>query len=64
MKYELNITLIEVKSRNGNTKSSKTVLNDKIKYPSVKGLIKLCESNISYKDNVLVLPYYLTFLVK
>ncbi len=64
MKYKSNITLIEVKSRNGNTKSSKTVLNDNIKYPNANHLIKLCDSNISVNDNTLVIPYYLTFLIK
>ena len=64
MKYKSKITLIEVKSRNGNTKSSKTVLNDNIKYPNANHLIKLCDSNISVNDNTLVIPYYLTFLIK
>ena len=62
--YKSNITLIEVKSRNGNTKSAKTVLNDNIKYPNANHLIKLCESNISVNDNTLVIPYYLTYLIK
>lgn len=64
IKYKANITLIEVKATNGNTKSSKVVLNDKNKYPSVNYLIKLCDANISYTDNTLVLPYYMAFLIK
>lgn len=45
-------------------KSSRTVLNDNIKYPSANYLIKLCDSNISLQDNVLTLPYYLTYMIK
>lgn len=58
------ITLVEVKATNGNTKSSKTVLNDKTKYPNVTSMIKLCQSNISYTDNALTIPYYLASLIK
>ncbi len=64
MKYEEKITLIEVKATNGNTKSSKTVLSDKIKYPSVEQLVKLCGNNISVHDHMLVIPYYLTYLIR
>lgn len=64
LKYQKKITLIEVKSTNGNTKSAKTVLNNKVKYPYVDQLIKLCGTNISYNENMLVIPYYLTFLIK
>lgn len=63
-KINKNITLIEVKDTNGNTKSSKTVLNDKVKYPEVTQMIKICQSNIYSKDNTLVMPYYLTYLIK
>ena len=41
VRYKEEVTLIEVKARNGNTKSSRTVLNDNIKYPSANYLIKL-----------------------
>ena len=64
VRYKEEVTLIEVKARNGNTKSSRTVLNDNIKYPSANYLIKLCDSNISLQDNVLTLPYYLTYMIK
>ncbi len=64
MKYEKEITLIEVKATNGNTKRSKTVLNDNIKYPNVNHMIKLCQSNISYTENTSIVPYYLAYLIK
>ena len=62
--YKMNVTLIEVKATNGNTKSSKVVLKDKVKYPNVNYLIKLCESNITNTDNTLTIPYYMAFLIK
>lgn len=64
LKYQQQITLIEVKATNGNTKSSKTVLNDKNKYPNVNSMIKLCQSNISYSKNIVTIPYYLAYLIK
>ncbi len=64
IKYKTNITLIEVKATNGNTKSSKIVLNDKTKYPDVNYMIKLCEANINSTENQLTIPYYLAFLIK
>ena len=63
-KYNKELYLIEVKSTNGNTKSSKTVLSDNIKYPYANNLIKLGECNISQKENILTIPYYLAFLLK
>ena len=63
-KYNKELYLIEVKSTNGNTKSSKTVLSDNIKYPYANNLIKLGECNIGQKDNILTIPYYLAFLLK
>ena len=63
-KYNEKITLIEVKAKNGNTKSSKTVLNDKKTYPNVSNLIKLCSGNIGESENVLTIPYYMVYLLK
>lgn len=62
-KYNKKITLIEVKAKNGNTKSSKTILNDKKTYPSVNGLIKLCNSNVGENNNILTIPYYMAYLL-
>lgn len=62
-KYKNDITLVEVKSKTGNTKSAKEVLNNKEKYKEVKRLIRLKDCNIGEIDNILSLPYYLTFLL-
>lgn len=64
MKYKGNITLIEVKARSGNTKSSKTILNDNAKYKEVNNLIKIGSYNIEKTNNIMTIPYYLTFMVK
>ncbi len=62
-KYQKEITHVEVKVKNGNTKSSKEVLNNKMKYPEVNRLIRLKESNIGESNKILTLPYYLAFLI-
>ena len=62
--YNREITLIEVKAKNGNTKSSKEVMSNKIKNPEVKRLIKLKDCNIGETENILSIPYYLAFLLK
>ena len=59
-KYEGNITLIEVKSTTGKTKSASTILNDK-NY-NINHCIKFGEYNIGFTNNILTLPYYLVFL--
>lgn len=56
-------TLIEVKAKNGNSKSAKTVLANKEKYKADQ-LIKLGEYNIGKNGNIITLPYYLVFLIK
>lgn len=62
-KYKNEITLIEVKAKNGNTKSSKEVLSNNDRYPEANKLIVLKECNIGEKDNTLSIPYYLAFLL-
>lgn len=59
-KYEGNITLIEVKSTTGKTKSASTILIDK-NY-NINHCIKFGEYNIGFTNNILTLPYYLVFL--
>ena len=63
-KYDDKINLIEIKSKNGNTKSSKTILKDKNNYPNVTGLIKICDSNVGYTNNIFTIPYYMIYLLK
>ncbi len=62
-KYQKEITLVEVKAKNGNTKSAKEVLSNKIKYPEVNKLIRLKECNIGETNNILTIPYYMAFLI-
>ena len=62
-KINNDITLIEVKAKNGNTKSSKEVLTNKEKYKEVNKLIRLKECNIGETGNILSIPYYLAFLL-
>ena len=56
-------TLIEVKAKNGNSKSAKTVLANKEKYKADQ-LIKFGEYSIGKNGNIITLPYYLVFLIK
>ncbi|MCR4698531.1 MAG: AAA family ATPase [Bacilli bacterium] len=53
--------LVEVKSKNGNTKSAKSVLNNK-NY-NVDHLLKLSSQNIGLSDTTLTLPYYSSFYI-
>lgn len=53
------ITMLEVKAKNGNTKSAKEVLSNP-KY-NVNKLIKLTSSNLGETTNILTIAYYLAF---
>ena len=53
-------TLIEAKAKNGNTKSSKTVMNHPEHYGKTK-LIKIGDYNVSEEGDVITIPHYLTF---
>ena len=55
------ISLIEVKATTGNTKSAKTVLKNP-QY-DVNVCYKLSENNIGITDNIITVPYYMTFLL-
>ena len=57
------LSIVEVKAKSGNSKSAKTVLNDKAKYKA-DNLIKLGEYNIGKMGNMITLPFYLSFLLK
>ncbi len=56
---ESKLYLIEAKAKSGNTKSSKTILNNP-NY-NVDGIIKLTSQNIGLIDKTLTIPYYLSF---
>ena len=62
-RYKGEVTLIEVKASNGNTKSTKTVLANYDKY-HVKSAIKLGDYNIGRNNNILTLPLYMAFLLR
>jgi len=62
IRYKGEAVLVEVKSTSGNVKSAKTVLNNPDKY-HVKNAIKLGDSNIGRKGNILTLPHYMAFLL-
>ena len=62
-KYEGEVTLIEVKSTSGNTKSSKIILENYANY-KVSKCIKLGEYNIGEANGIVTIPYYLAFLLQ
>ncbi len=53
-------TLLEVKAKNGNTKSSKTVMAHPEHYGKTK-LIKIGDYNVSEEGDIITIPTYLTF---
>ncbi len=55
-------TLLEAKSKNGNTKSSKTVMKHPEHYGKVK-LIKIGDYNVGEENDIITIPHYLTFLL-
>lgn len=54
---------LEVKSKNGKSKSIKTLITGD-KYEDISYGIKLCAGNIGMNDNLYTFPYYCTFLLK
>ena len=54
--------LVEVKARNGNCKSSKTILNHPEKYGKAK-LMKIGNYNVGMENDILTLPHYMTYLL-
>lgn len=55
-------TILEVKSLNGNAKSAKTVLKNQNHYGKTK-LIYIKDANISFTNDILTIPHYMTFLL-
>lgn len=60
-KYNDELTLIEVKARNGNAKSLKEILTSD-KY-DVNKSFKLIDGNISIQDKIVTLPLYMAYLI-
>lgn len=55
-------TILEVKAANGNAKSAKTVLKNEKHYGKTK-LVCIKDANISYTNEILTIPHYMTFLL-
>lgn len=62
IRYKGKCTLVEVMAANGNTKSTKTVLQNPQKY-HVEQAIKLGDYNIGRTGQILTLPLYMAFLL-
>ena len=60
--YEGFSTLVEAKTKTGNTKSSKQVMNNPDHYGKTK-LIKIGDYNISETGDIITIPHYLTFAI-
>ena len=63
IRYKGECTLVEVKASNGNTKSTRTILNHPEKY-HVNRAIKLGNCNVGRSDQILTLPLYMAFLIR
>lgn len=63
IRYKGKCAPVECKATNGNAKSLKTVLSHHEKY-HVENAFKLGDYNIGRKDNLLILPMYMAFLLK
>lgn len=63
MRYKGECVLVEVKAKDGNTKSTKTILAHPEKY-HVTHAIKLGDYNIGKNGSMLILPLYMAFLLK
>ncbi len=60
--YNGYVTLVESKAKTGNTKASKTVMNNITHYGKTK-LIKIGDYNISQEGDIITMPHYLTFVL-
>lgn len=58
-----NLVPIEVKAKNGTSKSLRTLI-DSDKYNDISWGIKLVDGNIGCANNILTIPYYCAFLIK
>lgn len=63
IRYSGEAVLLEVKAKDGNIKSTKTILAHPDKY-HVHHAIKLGNYNVGYSNGVLTLPIYMCFLLK
>ena len=63
IRYKGECTLVEVKAKSGNTKSTKTILSHPEKY-HVNNAIKLGDYNVGRKGQILTLPLYMAVLLR
>lgn len=63
IRYKGECVLLEVKAKDGNTKSTRTILSHPEKY-HVHHAIKLGNYNVGLKDGILTLPLYMGFLLR
>ena len=63
IRYNGECVLLEVKAKDGNTKSTRTILSHPEKY-HVYHAIKLGNYNVGLKNGILTLPLYMGFLLK
>lgn len=63
IRYDGECVLLEVKAKDGNTKSTRTILSHPEKY-HVRHAIKLGKYNVGLKDGLLTLPLYMGFLLR
>lgn len=63
IRYQGECVLVEVKAKDGNTKSTKTILAHPDKY-HVFHAIKLGDYNVGCQGAILTLPLYMTFLLR
>ena len=62
-RFKNELTVIEVKSNNGNAKSLKEILNNKNKY-NISSNFKLADTNIGTTNGINTIPLYMAFLIK
>ena len=55
-------TILEVKAKDGNTKSAKTVMSHPEHYGKTE-LIRIKDSNLSAANNILTIPHYMAYLL-
>ena len=60
--YRGDSTILEVKARNGNAKSDKTVMAHPDHYGETK-LIRIKDANLGVADDVLTIPHYMAHLL-
>jgi len=63
IRYKGQCTLVEVKATTGNTKSTRSILNQPEKY-HVYSAIKLGDYNVGRTEQILTLPLYMAFLLR